>query len=468
MTVLNDNSALIAAFGANCDARIETSCAVVLLSGPKAYKFKKPVDFGFLDFSTREKRLWALSRELRFNRETAPDIYQAVSAYEGEPYLEMRRFDPDAVLDKVQLSDGEWLSLMPLLAEKIADFHYGTQRATDTVHKGNTAYVIGSNHANMVVFQKTLGLDKTERLRNESELALFGLKPLIDERFDQGFIARCHGDMHLGNILIEDGQPILFDCIDFNDRLSQIDRLYDLAFTLMDLDFRGKTVAANRLFNRWLEAILALEGREIEAIDGLALMPLYLSVRAGVRCHVSAHQGEIEASKSYLEKALFHLDQASPRLLAVGGLSGSGKSTFAQSFAPQQGLLTLILRSDVIRKRLWGAKETDILPPDAYTAEASQKVLDHMLSLSKAALMAKMTVVVDATFRDPLWRDAFEKLADMCGVAFEGQWLDLPDETRLARVAVRKNDASDITVSQAAKQVMQGTLSSRWLVTMLT
>jgi hypothetical protein len=211
----------------------------------------------------------------------------------------------------------------------------------------------------------------------------------------------------------------------------------------MDLDFRGRRDAAVRVLSAYLDE--AARSFPTTLWDGLAALPLMLSVRAGVRTHVQAHQGDIEGARAYLQAALDHLSPTPPALAAVGGLSGSGKSTFARRIAPSLGAApgAVVLRTDEIRKRLTGAGARERLSREVYTPEFYARVYDTLFAEAEAMLRAGRAVVLDATFTEPALRARAEALAAKVGVPFEGAWLEAPAQVLEARVAARTGDASD-------------------------
>lgn len=464
-----------AGVGTACERVVDTSIARVFLFKDKALKLKKPADFGFLDFSSLEKRRWALERELAFNRATAPDLYRSVTPVvrrpdgrlalggEGEPLewvLEMRRFPDGAVLaDQPERIDG---ALAESLGRTVARFHL----AAPVVDGGGKRldYVLGSNEQLLRQQAHRLGgREVLEPVLAATRDAYEGLSSLLARRAAAGLVRRCHGDLHLGNIFLEEGRPVLFDCIEFNDRLSQIDVLYDFAFLLMDLGFRGAVGGANRALNGWLDE--ASRGFDEHGLwDGLALLPLFQSVRAAVRTHVTLHQGQDDVARAYLAAARSHLEPEAPQLLAVGGRSGSGKSTFARAAAPALGASpgAVVLRSDEIRKRLWGRAPTEALPKAAYTPEEGERVYGAMFSAAATCLRAGASVVLDAAFLKPQERDTAERLAAEAGVHFEGVWMEAPPETLAARVAGRKGDASDADVEVLRAQLALDLGDIRW------
>jgi hypothetical protein len=444
---------------------IETSCAWVFLTGDRALKLKKPVDYGFLDFSTPAKRRWALERELAFNRVTAPDIYRAVRrvtqgdgglALDGageaiDHVLEMRAFDPAAVLaEQPQRVDGA-------LAERLGRVIAGFQAKAEVRPEGGGVKALGftirTNADNLRSLADRLGAGGVDHVIAATDAAFAAAAPRLERRRAEGFARRCHGDLHLGNILLESGQPVLFDCIEFNDLLSEIDVQYDVAFTVMDLAFRGRAEAAGRLLNAWLDE--AARSFPATLWDGLAVLPLMLSARASVRAHVTANQGELDEARAYLAAAARHLSPPPPTLTAIGGLSGTGKTTLARRIAPGFGGApgAVILRSDEIRKRLAGVSPTARLPPAAYAPETSARVYGEMLDLARRVLAAGHAVVLEAVFLRPHERQAVAEAAATAGVPFQGAWLQGEAPMLAERLAARAGDASDAGPDTLAEQL---------------
>jgi predicted kinase len=308
----------------------------------------------------------------------------------------------------------------------------------------------------------SLGEERVERLIAQTEAELERQSPLLAHRAATGFARRCHGDLHLANILVERGKPILFDCIEFSDLLSDLDVQYDLAFLLMDLDFRGRRDAAVRVLSAYLDE--AARSFPPEIWDGLAALPLMLSARAAVRAHVAAHSGDLETARAYVDAGVAHLSPAPPRLMAVGGLSGAGKSSFARSAAPYLGASpgAVVLRTDEVRKRLLKVPPTRRLDDRAYSPEFYNRSYDTLLENGRRLLKAGRSVVLDATFIDAGLRARAEQLARECGVPFDGVWLQAPLSTLKARVARRRNDASDATVATLEDQLARLTVEAAW------
>jgi aminoglycoside phosphotransferase family enzyme/predicted kinase len=449
-----DKSCLEAALwlAQDADDLIETHCARVVLKGATAFKLKKPVDLGYLDFSTPEKRRWALERELAFNRATAPDVYRALRVVTrradggleldgpGEPVewaLEMRRFDERTVLSvQPDLVQGD---VAERLGRTVAAFHRQAEPRPMGGGTGALGYTIVSNAGHLRHLAPVLGAEMVERLVTATDQALAKQADLLNARQAQGFGRRCHGDLHLGNIFIEDDQPVLFDCIEFNDQLSDIDVQYDVAFLLMDLMFRGNGAGASRVLSAYLDEAARSFGPAV--LEGLACLPLMLSVRAAVRAHVSAQMGQEDLARAYVQAGIDHLLPQAPVLAAVGGLSGSGKSFASRRLAPT--LTAVILRSDEVRKRLWGRGPLAALPPEAYGTGESVRVYDTLLAEARLMLMAGQSVVLDAVFLRPDERLAAQALAEDLGLSFQGLWMEAPPEVLSRRVETRTGDASD-------------------------
>jgi predicted kinase len=262
-------------------------------------------------------------------------------------------------------------------------------------------------------------------------------------RAAEGRVRRCHGDLHLGNLCLWQGRPTLFDALEFDEALATIDTGYDLAFLLMDLDHRAGRAAANRVMNR----VLALSGDA-----GMpAPLPLWLSLRAMVRAHVEATRGR--DGLSYLHAAVEYLRPVPARIVAVGGLQGTGKSRLARALAPGLGAApgALVLRSDEIRKRRHGVRPEQRLPEAAYAEAESLAVHAELFAAAEAAARAGHSVLADAAFLDPAHRAGIAAAAVRAGVPFCGIWLEAPVDILRARIAARRGDASDATEAVLAR-----------------
>jgi hypothetical protein len=462
---------------------VETHVSLVFLAGERAYKLKRAVALPYLDFSTAERRRQACEAELALNRRTAPDLYLQVRrlartasgglAFSDEgPAVDwvvvMRRFDQARLLDAMAAAGELGPRLIDALADHIAQFHAAAEKRPGQGGAAALAEVIETNHRCLLAARRA-GLDRrsVDALREASLAALRGAAALLDARRDAGKVRRCHGDLHLRNICLLDGEPVLFDCLEFSDELASIDILYDLAFLLMDLELRGLGDLANRVLNRYLDR----SGED----DGLAAMPLFLALRAAIRAHVTAAALEsaaedaapamAETAARYLGLAHRALRPEPPRLVAVGGLSGSGKSTLAAGLAPALGPLpgARVLRSDVLRKLLFGAAPEAALPESAYTAAVSRRVYELLRSKAATALAAGYAAVIDAVSLTPAERRSFADAAKAAGVPFTGLWLDAPAATMKGRLRARRHDASDATPAVLASQLDRDPGPIDWL-----
>lgn len=452
--------------------RIDTHAAMVFLAGDRAYKLKRAVRYPYLDFSTADKRKAVCETELALNRRTAPDLYLDVQPVgrlddgtlaigRGAPVdwlVVMRRFAPECLLDAMARKGGLDPRLVRELADAVAAFHDSAE-AVPEPGAGRVRAVIEGNRASMAALPDALlPAAECERLRARSLALLDELAPLLDRRAASGHVRHCHGDLHLANICLWHGRPTLFDCLEFDAELATTDVLYDLAFLLMDLWQRGLHAEASLAFNRYCDMR--------DESDGLAALPLFLSMRAAVRAHVAAsaagrqpdaarREERQAAARAYLAAAMAFLDRPAPRLIAVGGLSGSGKSTLAGGLAPHVGAPpgARWLRSDVLRKRLAGLVPEAPLPAEAYTAERSRAVYDRLIEEARRALASGASVIVDAVFAAPAERAAIAEVADAAGVPFLGLWLDAPPDVLRARVGGRSGDASDADAAVVDRQL---------------
>jgi aminoglycoside phosphotransferase family enzyme/predicted kinase len=463
---------------------IETHCARVFLAGTKAYKVKKPVRLPFLDFSTLELRHQALAREMELNAPHAPEIYLRLVAVTRKEVgglaiggtgpavewaLEMRRFDQENLLSEIARKGPLTRTKCKRLAEMVAGYHEQAplSRGADGAHV--TERTLLQLLSEIEADTEILGADMTRALRQSAEAAFTRISALLAGRSVAGAVRRCHGDLHLGNIVMIGDRPVPFDALEFDEQLATIDVLYDLAFLLMDLEVRGDRAAANLVFNAYVGA--APLRNEIE---GLTCLPLFLAMRALVRAVVSlarAHQqkradrepAEREARRLAATAEAF-LSPPAPCLVAVGGFSGTGKSTLAAGLAPSVGPApgALHLRSDVERKRLFNVAEEERLTPDHYRPEVSTEVYHILLNKAERTLAAGHGAIVDAVFMKPEERSDFEAVARRTGASFAGLWLEAPADTLIARVDARRGDASDADAAVVRSQLARPTGPISW------
>ncbi|UEM19577.1 AAA family ATPase [Skermanella mucosa] len=459
--------------------RVDTHGSIVFLAGDRVYKLKRAVRFPYMDYGTVERRRIACEAEVRLNRRTAPAVYLGAAPVLRRPdgslalggigtprsdaggvpvdwVVVMSRLDQDTLFDRMADRGALDAGLMRDLAETIASFHGGAEVVTDRGGADAMRWVVEDNVAELAERPDVFPPDRVRTLGESSAAALDRFGGLLDRRRDGGFVRFCHGDLHLRNICLVDGRPTLFDCVEFNDDIAVIDVLYDLAFLLMDLEHRGLRPLANTLLNRMLE----LTGD----CDGLALLPLFLSARAAVRAKVlasgAAAQPDPAAARAeaaaYLDHAVAAIRPPGPVMVALGGLSGTGKTTVARALAPRIGPApgAVILRSDVLRKRLLGVEEVERLPPDAYSGEMTRRVYAELLERAGRIVRAGHAVVVDAVNARPEERADLEEMARSAGVPFRGVWLEADADTLIARVRLRTGDASDADEDVVRRQLL--------------
>lgn len=455
--------------------RIDTHASAVFLAGETALKLKRAVRFPFLDFSTPDKRKRACENEIAVNQENAPTIYHDVVPVTraqdgtlaidgtGEPVdwlVRMNRFDEAMTLDRVVERDGIDDAMVVKLAEVFAASHARAPRRPAEQWIDDLEDYIDQNKVAFLAQPDLFQPGRVRMLSAEAHAILEHIRPLLAQRGRMGFIRRCHGDGHLGNIVLIDGQPMLFDAIEFDERVATGDVLYDLAFALMDLWDRGFRSAANRLLNHYL-----LTTHRTSDLEDLGALPFFLMMRAAIRAKVTAanvanlHGADRAAAEAAAERhfafAERYLEPVSPLLVAIGGLSGTGKTTLARRIAPDIGHPpgALILRSDEERKIMFGLDPTDRLPPEAYRQEVSGEVYSRIAEKARAALAAGHSVIADAVFADPEERAMIARVAHAATASFRGYWLEATPETLFDRVAGRVGDASDADVEVVKHQL---------------
>lgn len=454
---------------------IATHGSQVFLTGDRAFKLKRAVKFPYMDFSTPARREAMVKAELRLNRRTAPELYRAAVAVtreadgrlalggQGDPVdwlVEMARFEQDQQFDRLArrgaLTDG----LADAVGQAVARFHAVAARRHDLGGAEEVERTVMVNYGELQRHARALDLlDQVNTLCDETYAALGLARDRLDRRRIDGFVRVGHGDLHLANICLYEGRPLPFDAIEFYDLFTVTDQLYDLAFLLMDVWLHDLPVQANRMFNEWLAAT--------GDFGGLSLMPLYLALRSAIRAHVGGSMAEsaadevmrekhLTAARNYVHRALEFLKPAPPRLVAVGGLSGTGKSVLSRALAAYVGRApgAVVLRSDVIRRELAGAPPTGgRLGQDHYTPEASAAVYAEMRARARICLDAGQAVIADAVHARPDERAVLEDLAGEAGVPFKGFWLEAPVEVLARRLDARRDDASDADTGVLRQQL---------------
>ena len=452
---------------------IQTHTAWVLLTGRYAYKIKKPVDFSFLDFSTLGKRRHWCEEEVRLNRRFAPDIYLGVTEIRGTleqphtggsgPVLEyavhMRQFPDKQLLSELAEDKHLEASHIDQLIEKIATFHQTTDQAAPDSDYGQPNHIHHWASENFRYILPHLHTDEEhgqlERIQQWTNEQRQQLDRYFVHRKHHGFIRECHGDLHLRNLTIIDGDVTPFDCIEFNAELRWIDVMSEVAFLIMDLDERGYPHFGNRFLNGYLQ----LTGD----YEGLKLLPYYLVYRALVRAKVAIlrqqqvspqSQDYLESTneyRHYMQFALHHVDKESPALFITYGLSGSGKSTLARALNQTSGIIQI--RSDIERKRLGDLKagERSEFEVDAglYASNRTEETYQRLAELAAFVIQAGFPVLLDATFLKEKHRDLMRQLADTLQVRFLILHCVAPKTMLEQRIQVRQEigqDPSDATL----------------------
>jgi aminoglycoside phosphotransferase family enzyme/predicted kinase len=456
----------------------ETHDSIVFLAGSHAYKLKRDVKFPYMDYSTPALRKAMCLRELEVNKPTAPEIYQGVRGIvangDGLTFGEaddphaidwvvvMKRFPQEDLLEERRKAGTLAIGEMRALGAAIGTFHRSAEQIRSHGGADGMRRVVDEN---VTLLRDAPGLSKdtVARYAELSETWLRRLTPALERRREQGLVRRCHGDLHLNNVCMLDGKPMLFDAIEFADAFSCIDVGYDIAFTLMDLDSRDLRPHANALLNRYLE--------RFDDTHMVECLPLFLSCRAAIRSHVAVAaeragaQPDQGRSRHLLDLAVSYLEPRPPRLIAIGGLSGTGKSTVAQGLAPSVGAApgAIILRSDVARKAMLGVPETAKLEDDAYSALAIREVYKRIVGQAQLIAQLGHAVIVDATFTSEEERRLARDAAGAANVPFTGLWLEAPRDVLEQRLRERRGDASDADAAVLAKQLQNASVPRDWL-----
>jgi len=459
---------------------VQTHGAIVFLSGDVALKIKRAVRYDYMDLSTLELREKMIRRELALNQPVAPGVYDKVIPVtreanghlaldgDGTPVewvLYMRRFpasdELSVIADEGRLDD----ALASDLGQSVFDYHVKTpQRTAD----GATLITDILDELDRVFAELDDLLDAKQiaRFHTLCRAALTSIAPLLRQRGAGGHIRRCHGDLHLRNLVMINGKPVPFDALEFDEVLGTCDVLYDLAFLIMDLRHRGLGRAANLVLGSYLSAAMRHED------NGLAVLPLFIAVRAAIRAMVLAQTARATGSPLnddaalYLAEAVAVLSPPGPALVLIGGLSGSGKTTVAQELAPQIGAApgAVLLRSDTERKTLQGADPRTRLAASAYTPEARAAIYDRIIQRTRDILKTGHSALIDATFLDPTDRDKASAVATSIGIALHRFWLDAPLDILIDRVTARSGDASDADADVVRTQYASAVLPKDWQV----
>jgi len=466
---------------------IETHISWVILTGTYAYKMKKPVDFGFLNFTDLTARKHYCEEELRLNQRMAPDIYLRVLPItgsvdapvidgDGEPIdylLQMREFPQTQLMAEVQARGELTDTHIDALAEQIAQFHLSIPQVPAGHSLNSADAIVAPMRQNFEQIRPLLSeqsdLQQLDALLDWTETSIARLQPLLQQRTQQGFIRECHGDLHLGNATIIDDKVVLFDCIEFNEPFRLIDIASDAAFLAMDLEDRGLKCQARRFINGWLE--------RTGDYASLELLSLYKAYRAMVRAKVSLfrlHQEQdavqrrviLRQYRSYANLAESYSAIPSRFLAITHGVSAVGKSQVALRLVEALGAIRL--RSDIERKRLHGEQPQGLvaeLDAGIYSAEAGEATYQRLHSVAETALNAGFSVVIDATYLKQQQRQTAWQVAESTGVPFLILTCEAPEaviEQWLTQRQTEGGDPSDATMAVIkAQQASREPLTER-------
>jgi len=453
---------------------LETHISWILLTGPFAYKIKKPLNFGFLDFSSLDKRAYYCHQEIILNKRLAEDLYLEVIPICGskthpsfgredeafEYAVKMVQFPQNQLADQLLLA-GE-LSLLDVeeLAQTVASFHQHLAEQNGNPDFGKPAQVMAPVLQNFeqieALIEQSKDLKRLEHIATWAKDHLQFLKSDLTNRKAGGFVRNCHGDLHLGNITRFRDRYRLFDCIEFNEQFRWIDVMSEVAFLVMDFENLGYPSHANHFLNAYLE----ITGD----YSGLKVFEFYKSYRAMVRAKVTllklnqeglsrpAREEIFQVFSNYIELAERYTQQQAPQILLMHGYSGTGKSTVSVKLVDELGCIRL--RSDVERKRLLCSyNQTEKGVFDLYSQEASDLTFKQLSVLAQSVLQAGYSVLIDATFLSKTYRDLFHQLADSMAVPLQIISCVLDEKITIKRIRMRAAIAMD--PSDADEKVYQ-------------
>jgi aminoglycoside phosphotransferase family enzyme/predicted kinase len=460
---------------------IETHISWVLLTGEYAYKIKKPMNFGFLDFTDLAKRKHFCGEELRLNQRLTEGLYLEVLPITGsaeapqlngdgpviEYALKMRQFPQEGLLSTLQANGELHQEHIDALATQIAHFHLNAPHVPQQHHQGTPEAVMEPVQQNFDQIRPFLSdkadLQQLDALQDWARSSFDRLKPLLAERKAQGFIRECHGDIHLGNATVIDGKVVIFDCIEFNEPFRFTDVWGDTGFLAMDLEDRGLKSLARRFVSQYLE----LTGD----YEGLHVLNFYKAYRAMVRAKVAlfsmpqgaeglARANGLRQYRRYADLAESYSAIPSRFLAITSGVSAVGKSHVAMRTVEALGAVRL--RSDVERKRLFGEQQPDadkVLQSGIYNADASIKTYAHLHKLADSILAAGFPVTIDATYLKHEQRQAAANIAETRGVPYLILDCNAPEPVIAAWLQQRQSENND--PSDATLEVIQAQLANR-------
>lgn len=444
--------------------RFDTHISIVFLVGGFAYKLKRAIQLPFVDFRKLDDRKKYCQLELDINQRTSPNLYEAVVpitknakgqlSLDGDGEIvdwlvKMKRFEQENLFESLAENGKLSVEDMEKLTGHIAECY--KQADIDTT-LGGVNGIKRAFKGHYKAFENcpknVLSKGHIQKLKEVVQHQIETYEALLQDRQETGFVRQCHGDLHLRNICLFQGDVTLFDAIEFEPDYAIIDVFYDLSFLLMDLCHRGLNDLANAAMNRYL----GLTGDVL----ALNLLPLFMASRSAIRTHVNgvasknqlneAVQRDFEMdARAYLSEALSYFEPAKPQLVSIGGLSGTGKSVLAKKIAPHLGRKpgAFIARTDLIRKRLMGVKPDEELSEYGYRPNVTQHTYNTLFVEIRMALHAGQSVIVDGVFAKPEEREMLETIAQALEVPFVGIWLEADPKTLENRVESRINDLSD-------------------------
>ncbi|NDJ15970.1 AAA family ATPase [Myxacorys almedinensis] len=454
---------------------VQTHISYVLLTGDFVYKLKKPMNYGFLDFSTLEKRKHFCHEELRLNQRGAAELYLDVLPIiqDGETFglggegeavdyvVKMRQFPQEALLSEMYDRGELREQHLEALATVLADFHKKAPTNDYILSFGEVSQIRQAIDENYDQTVNYIGVAQTQQQFDETKAytdTLFAEQtPLFDSRVEHKWIRECHGDVHLRNICFWHDKILLFDCIEFNEPFRFVDVMFDIAYIIMDFDARHRSDLANLFLNAYLE--------QTGDWEGLQVLPLYLSRQAYVRAKVTSFllgdpsipeavkQDATATASGYYQLAWHYTQQKTGKLVMMAGLSGSGKSTIARSLARQWGAIQI--RSDAVRKHLGGVALDAHGEAMLYSAEMTQKTYDRLLNLGITLAAQGYTVILDAKYDRQALRSQVIETAQAQTIALEILHCTAPADVLETRVQQRQGDISDATADVLTRQHME-------------
>ncbi|HEY9908575.1 MAG TPA: AAA family ATPase [Thermosynechococcaceae cyanobacterium] len=454
---------------------IQTHVSYVLLTGDYVYKVKKPVNFGFLDFSSLEKRQNFCEEELRLNQRGAAGLYLGVIplTQAGEAFrlggdgavvefcVKMRQFPQSALFTELFDRGDLTEELLQRLAKTLAEFHAKAEITDEVRSYGEVEAVKLAIDENYAQTAKYIGIAQTQQHFDETKQYTDRLfleqADLFSQRIADNWVRECHGDVHLRNIALWNDEILLFDCIEFNKPFRFVDVMFDAAYIVMDLDVRDRRDLSNAFLNAYVE--------QTGDWAGLQVLPLYVSRQSYVRAKVtsfllddpsvpeSVKQEAAQTAGQYYRLAWEYTQPRQGKLILMAGLSGSGKSTVARQFARQHGAIQI--RSDAVRKHLAGVALSAKGGDDLYTPEMTERTYSRLLELGTNLAAQGYTVILDAKYDRATHRQAAIAQAQAHQIPLQILHCTAPLEVLQARIQQRQNDISDVTAAIVAHQAME-------------